>query len=139
MVFQYLARGYPTATAGRTGAQPLAHRAILRGCQGRVWFGSLPGPALGWAASASRAGEAGLLFFGASALDAYRPGRLFPPQGSARRSRRSIARCCCGSFKPLCAGFSPLRKLRSFDFFEFTEILLVVFPCVMGPCETACN
>src|SRR5437763_14463090 len=82
MVFQYLARGYPTATAGRTGAQPLAHRAILRGCQGRVWFGSLPGPALGWAASASRAGDAGLQFFGASALDAYRPGRLFPLRGA---------------------------------------------------------
>ncbi len=48
------------ATAGGAGAQPLAHRAILRGRQGRVWPGRLPGPALGWAASASRAGHAGL-------------------------------------------------------------------------------
>jgi len=124
MVFQYLARGYPTATAGRTGAQPLAHRAILRGCQGRVWFGSLPGPALGWAASASRAGDAGLQFFGASALDAYRPGRLFPPQGSARRSRRSIARCCCGSSKTSCYGSSRPIKLRIFALYESTEVVL---------------
>src|SRR5205085_9213465 len=124
MVFQYLARGYPTATAARTGAQPLAHRAILRGCQGRVWFGSLPGPALGWVASAPRAGDAGLQFFGASALDAYRPGGLFPPQGSARRSQRSIARCSCGSSKMWCYGLSPPIKLLTFALCESNEVVL---------------
>ena len=60
MVFQEPASGHAAATAGGTGAQPLAYRAILRGRQGRVWPGRLPGPALGWAASAPRLGYAGV-------------------------------------------------------------------------------
>src|SRR5215813_1312428 len=79
-----------------------------------MWLGPLPGPALGWPASASRLGHAGLQFFGASALAAHRPGGLFPPQASAPRSRRSIARCCCGCSKTSCSGSSRPTKLPTF-------------------------
>src|SRR5215467_6290766 len=98
--------------------------------------GPLPRPAVGWAASASRAGHAGLQFFGASALDAYRPGRLFPPQGSARRSRRSIARCCCGSSRMWCYGLSPPIKLLTFALCESNEVVLGACPriSIIGLC-----
>src|SRR5437763_15978180 len=86
--------------------------------------GPLPGPALGWAAAASGAGDAGRQFFGASALDAYRLGGLFPPQGSARRSRRSIARCSCGSSRMWCYGLSPPIKLLTFALCESNEVVL---------------
>src|SRR5215831_10684705 len=91
-----------------------------------MWPGPLPGPALGWAASASRARDAGLQFFGASALDAYRLGGLFPPQGSAPRSRRSIARCSCGSSRMSCYGLSPPIKLLTSVPCGSNEVVLVV-------------
>src|SRR5215468_3831154 len=91
-----------------------------------MWPGPLPGPTLGWAASASRAGDAGLQFFGASALDAYRPGGLFPPQGSARRSRRSIARYSCGFSKMWCYGLSQPIKLLTFALCESNEVVLII-------------
>src|SRR5437764_3629728 len=94
-----------------------------------MWPGPLPGPALGWAAAASGAGDAGLQFFGASALDAYRLGGLFPPQGSARRSRRSIARCSCGSSRMWCYGLSPPIKLLTFALCESNEVVLGTEHC----------
>ena len=44
-------------------------------------------------------------------LDARQYGGLFPPLGSAPRSRRSIARCCCGSSKMSCYGSSRPTRL----------------------------
>src|SRR4030095_9611238 len=52
-----------------------------------------------------------LQFSGAPALDARRPGGLSPPLGSGRPSRRSIARCCCGSSKMSCYGSSRRTRL----------------------------
>src|SRR5215831_7939282 len=73
--------------------------------------GPLPGPALGWPASPSRAGHARVELSGVPALDARQSGGLFPPLGSGRRFRRSTARCCCGSSKMSCYGSS--RPTRS--------------------------
>jgi len=87
--------------------------------------GPRPGPALGWAASASGTGEAGLPFFGASALDAYRLGGLFPPQGSARRSRWSSARCSCGSSRMSGYGLSPPIKLLTSAPGGSNEVVLI--------------
>src|SRR5207249_11076427 len=68
-------------------------------------------PTLGWPASAPRAGHAGLQFSGVPALDARRPGGLFPPPGNARLSRPSTARYSCGSSKMWCCGSSlPTRS-----------------------------
>src|SRR5262249_43417124 len=91
-----------------------------------MWLGPLPGPALGWPASASRLGHAGLQFFGASALAAHRPGGLFPPQASAPRSRRSIATCCCGFSKTSCSGSSRPTKLPTFVPGGSNEVVLEV-------------
>jgi hypothetical protein len=106
-VLQYPAGGHPAAAPGCGGPQLLAHRAVLCRGHGRVWLGSLARPALGWAASAPRTGQAGLQFSGAPALAARHLGGLFPPLESGRPSPRSIARCCCGSSKTSCYGSSP--------------------------------
>ena len=60
----------------------------------------------------------------------------FPPQASARRSRRSIARCCYGSSRMWCSGLSPPSTLLSSALCESNEVVLEKHPRFSLRCYT---
>src|SRR5262249_37500582 len=75
-----------------------------------------------------------LQFSGMPALDARRPGGLFPPLESAPPSQQSIARCSCGSSRMSCYGLSRPTKLPISAPGGSNEVVLGVGQVGLEPC-----